>query len=153
MTPEESAQSSRVRPGKGHVADAEAVVIAQQAEAILDRVAALDAHQRGELVITVRGEDVGGREGHLHLVGMLRGLLVDGVDQFQRAFGILALVEIGLDPDGEELRAEIALFGGVEVHLATVEGHGEVVVFVDEALRRVGVGVDDDGLLMDLSGG
>jgi hypothetical protein len=115
-------------------------------------VAALDAHQRGELVVAMRGDDVGGREGHPHLVGMLRRLLVDGVDQLQRPPGVMIFVEVGLDPDGEELRAEVALVRGVEVQLPAVERIGQVEVLVDETLRRVGVGVDDDGGAVELTG-
>ena len=68
----------------------------------------------------------------------------------ERAAGILALVEIGLDPDGEELRAEVAFVDGVEIELAAVERIAEVEVLIDEALRRVGMGVDDDGGAIDL---
>ena len=61
-------------------------------------------------------------------------------------------VLVGVDPDGEELRAEVALLCAVVVEHAAVEGVGEAPVFIDEALGSVGVGVDDDGGLMDGEG-
>src|SRR5271170_2930781 len=84
---------------------------------------------------------------------MFGGLLVDGVDELERSLGVVSFVEIGFDPDGEELRAQVALLGGVEIDLAAVEWAGEIVVFVDEALWCVGVGVNDDGLVVNLGGG
>jgi hypothetical protein len=134
-----------VGPGEGHVADAERVVLAQQGERVLDGVAALDAHERGELVLAMGLLDAFGRGDELDLVGMFGDLLLDGVDQLQGAAGVLALVEGGLDPDGEELGAQVALVDGVEVEVAAVERVGEVEVLIEKALRGVGVGVDDDG--------
>src|SRR5258707_859402 len=61
--------------------------------------------------------------------------------------GVLARV----DPDGEELRVEIALLRGVVVEHAAVEGVSEVPVLVDEALWGVRVGVNDDGARVNLS--
>ena len=75
---------------------------------------------------------------------MLRSLLVNGIDQFQGAPRVMALVKIGLDPDRKELRAKVAFFGGVKIEIATVELVGKVVVFVEHALWRVGVRVDND---------
>ena len=137
-----------VGPGEGHVADAEAVVVAQEAERIFDGVAAFDAHERGELVFAMGALDVFGGIRHHHLVGMFGGLLQDGVDEVEGAAGVVAFVEFGLDPDGEEFRAEVALLRGGEVEIAAVEGLGEVVMVVEHALRGVGVGVDDDGGVM-----
>ena len=37
-----------VGPGEGHVTDAEAVVVAEEAEGVFDGVAAFDAHEDGE---------------------------------------------------------------------------------------------------------
>ena len=57
----------------------------------------------------------------------------------------------GLDPDGEELGGEVAAAGRVEGdHAAVVCGwRGEVPAVVEEALRGVGVSVDDDGGAVD----
>ena len=51
----------------------------------------------------------------------------------------------GLDPNGEDLSGEVAGAGGVEVEVAGAVGGGEVPGFVGEALRCVGVGVEDEG--------
>ena len=57
-----------------------------------------------------------------------------------------------IDPDGEELRVKITLPGGVEIEHAALQWIGEVPAFVDEALRSVGVRVDNDSVGMNLSG-
>src|SRR5208282_534932 len=54
--------------GQRHVADTQAVVIAQQAEAVVDGVSALDAHQHRQLVLLVGAHDVVGGEGHHHAI-------------------------------------------------------------------------------------
>jgi len=77
-------------------------------------------------------------------------LLEGAVDERECAVGAgVGGVLAGVDPDGEELRVEISLFGAGVVEHAAVEGIGEIPVFIDESLRGVGVGVDDDGGLMD----
>src|SRR5207245_11686140 len=53
-----------VRPGKRHVAYAEAVVVAQQTHVVFNRVPAFDAHQGGEFVFAVGALDVGHGKGH-----------------------------------------------------------------------------------------
>ncbi len=52
----------------------------------------------------------------------------------------------GFGPDGEELCGEIGGAGGVEVQVAAGERAGEAPGLVGEALRGVGVGIDDEGL-------
>ncbi len=143
------AQFVGVRPGERHVAHAETVVVAQHADVALNGVAALDAHQRGQLVLAVRGEDVLGAEGHHHLVGMQTGLLVHRVDHVERALDFLALELLGIDPDGEELGAKVAGLDLVEVHVAVAGVLREVEVLVHKAAGRVGVGVDDEGGVVD----
>jgi len=61
-------------------------------------------------------------------------------------------VLVGVDPDGEELCAEIALLCAVVVEHAAVEGIGETPVLIDEALGSVGVGINDDGGVMNGEG-
>jgi len=112
-------------------------------------VAALNAHEGGELVVAVGLLNAGRGGDELDLVRVPRDLLLDGVDQLQGAAGVLALVLDGFDPDGEELRAQVAFVDGVEIEIAAVERIGEVKVLIDKALRGVGVGVDDDGGVMD----
>ncbi len=97
-----------VRPRERHVAHAQAVVIAQQVHVVLDRVSAFDAHERGQFVLAVGALDVGDGKGHHHAVGMMRRLLVDRVDQIEGVAGEMALIGLGVDPDGEKFRAQIA---------------------------------------------
>jgi hypothetical protein len=79
MSPEESAH-------------AEGVVLAQEGDGIFDGMAALDAHERGELVSPVSVLDAG-RGGDEHdLFGVPGHLLLDGVNQFEGAAGVLALI-------------------------------------------------------------
>src|ERR1022692_1031093 len=81
--------------------------------------------------------------------GVLGHLLLDGVDQLQGAAGVLTFVECGLDPDGEELRAEVAVVKRLQVEVAVAEWIGQVKVLINKALRRVGMGVDDQCGAMD----
>ena len=143
-----------VRPAQGHVAHAEAVEIAEQANVVFDGVAAFNAEQCGKFVFAVGALDVGDAESHHHAVGMAGGLLIDRIDEIERVAGEVALVGFRVHPDGEELGAEIAGLGLVEADVAGVFGIGrsDVVVFVEKALRRVGVRVDDDGGVVDLAG-
>ena len=136
-----------VRPGERHVAHAEPVVIAQQVHVVLDRVAAFDAHKRGEFVFLVGALDIGHGKGHHHAVGMTRGLLIDRIDEIECVAGEVALVSIGVYPDGEELRPQTAAAGFVEADVPRVIGIGraDVEAFVEKTLGRVGVGVDHDG--------
>src|SRR5512140_2938620 len=81
-------------------------------------------------------------------------LLVDAVNQVHGALCVMAL-ELRLDPDGEELCSQIALFDLVQIDMAFAYGRvlADVKVFVKEALRRVSVGVYDEGRLMDCCDG
>ncbi len=140
-----------VGPGEGHVADAEAVVVAEEGEGVLDGVAAFDAHEDGEFSLAVGCDDLIGGGAELEFVRCAADLLEGGVDEGEGAAGGgISGVLAGVDPDGEELCVEVALLRGVVVEHAAVEWVGEVPVFVDEALRGVGVGVDDDGTGVDI---
>ena len=112
-------------------------------------MSALDAHQRCQLVLTMRGVDVLGAEGHHHLVRMQPRLLVDRVDHVERALDLLPLVKLGIDPDRPELRAQVAGLDLGEVHVALAGVLREIEVLVDEAARRVGMGVDDQRGIVD----
>jgi len=78
-------------------------------------------------------------------IGMARGLLVDRVDELQRAMGVLAFVLLRLDPDGKEFGAEVALLGRFEVQMSAIERTGEVIVFIEQPLGGIRVGVNHDG--------
>jgi hypothetical protein len=70
-------------------------------------------------------------------------LFVDAVDELQGAEDVAAAPLVGLDPDGEELGGEVAGARGRQIEHAGSERAGEVPALVDEALRGVGVAVDD----------
>ena len=80
---------------------------------------------------------------------MAAGLLVHRVDHVERALDLLPLVNLGIDPDGPELRAQVAGLDLVEVHVALAGVLREIEVLVDEAAGRVGMGVDDEGGVVD----
>ena len=52
----------------------------------------------------------------------------------------------------EELGGKISLAGGVKVEVATFQRVGKVEMLVEKALRRVSVGIDYDGRLLDGGG-
>ena len=66
----------------------------------------------------------------------------------------MALVGFRFHPDGKELGAEIAGLGLVETDMAGVFGIGrsDIVVLVEKTLRCIGVRVDDDGGVVNLTG-
>ena len=82
---------------------------------------------------------------------MLGRLLVDRIDQIERVPGVAALIGLGLDPDREELRAEISALRLVEADVAEVVGIGrsDVEAFIEKTLRCIGVGVDDQRGVVD----
>ena len=112
----------RVRPGQRHVADPEPVVVAQQPERIVDGVAALDAHQRRQLMVAVGNLDIGRGEGHPHPVGMLRRLVIHRIDQIESTTGVLSLVQIRLNPDRKKLRPEITFLRDSKLRLPPLSG-------------------------------
>ena len=59
----------------------------------------LAAHQRGELMLTVRTLNVRCGKRHHHPVRMMRRLLVDRIDQIERVPGEVAFVRSRIDPD------------------------------------------------------
>jgi len=138
-----------VEVGEGHVADAEGVVIAEEAEGVFDGVPAFDAHEGGDAAVDVGVDDLlgGGGEGEVFGVGG-DDVGADGVDHLQGAVGGVVAVDIvGVDEDGEELCAEEAAHAG-EVGLAFAIGVGDVVA-VDGFGGDVVVGVDEDGVMGD----
>src|ERR1019366_2554598 len=144
----------RVRPAQGHVAHAEAVEIAKDANIVFNGVAAFNAEQGGELVLAMSAFDVGDTESHHHAIRMAGRLLINRIDEIERVAGEVALVGFRVYPDRKELGAEIADFGLVETDVAGVFGIGRsnVVVFVEKTLRSVGVRVDDDAGVVNLTG-
>src|SRR5689334_9105440 len=81
---------------------------------------------------------------------MPSGLLVHAVNQVHGAFGIMAL-EFRLNPDGEKLRSQIALLDLAKIDVAVRNRRvlAKVKIFVEEALWRVRVRINDQRGLMD----
>ena len=88
-----------IRPTEGHVANPEPIEIAQQMDIILNRMAALDAQERGEFVLFMSSLNVCRAERHHHAVGMACCLLVYGVDQVQCLLGVVSLIGCRFYPD------------------------------------------------------
>jgi len=141
-----------VGPGEGHVADPELVVEAEECKRILDGVAAFDAEENGEFILSAGGENFGGGGAEGELCGVLADLFEDSVEEFEGAVGVTVAPLRGFGPEGEEGAGEVALASGLEVEGAAVERGGEVPGFIDKALRSVDVGVQDEGGLMDCAG-
>src|SRR5712671_6782480 len=80
-------------------------------------------------------------------------LLVHAVNQVHSALGVMSL-EFRLNPDGEELRSQVALPDLVQIDMAFCYRRvlAQVEVFVEEALGRVGVRIHDQGRLVDGQG-
>ncbi len=119
---------------------------AQLVERVFDGVAAFDPEQHAELFGGVRCENVRRRQAERELVWMPGDLIEYCVKQRAGAarVGVRGMFG-GVDPQGEELGGEVACAGGVEVQHAGAERSGEVPAVVEEALRGVGVAVDNDG--------
>ena len=89
---------------------------------------------------------------------MAAGLLADGIEKGEGAKGVARIGATNrIGPQSEELCGEIAAAGGGEIEMAggligDGERRGEVPGLVDETLRSVCVGVDDEGGGVDGSG-
>ena len=66
-----------VGPGEGHVANAECIVLAQEANRVLDGVATFDSHEGGELMVAVGFFNALGRGNELDLIRVAGDLLLD----------------------------------------------------------------------------
>ena len=143
-----------IGPAQGHVADTEAIVVAEEVHVVLNGVPALNTHQGRQLVFFVSAFDVGNAEGHHHAIGMPGGFLVDGVDQVEGMLREMSLVGLRLYPDREEFRTQISRACLVETDLADVLRirAAKVEVALQETLRRVGVRVDHNGGVVNREG-
>ena len=150
ISPWASAQLVGVEVGERHVANALGVEVAEEAEGVLDGMAAFDAHEGGDLVLLVGAYDVvgGGREDEVVRVGG-DDVGANGVDHGEGAVGGVVVLDVGgVDVDGEELGGEEAFHAG-EVGLTEFVGLGDVVAG-DGLGGYVVVGVDEEGLAGDL---
>jgi hypothetical protein len=55
---------------------------------------------------------------------MTRGLFINGIDEIEGVLGEVTLIGFWIDPDGKELRAQVAGMGFVEADVADVLGIG-----------------------------
>ena len=98
--------------------------------------------------------DVGHAESHHHALRVMRGLLVDGIDQVKGVLCEVTLGRRGISPNGKEFSAQISRARLIQADVAGIFGIrvADIVVFVEEALGRVGVRVYHDGGVVDLAG-
>src|SRR5260370_39857110 len=78
-------------------------------------------------------------------------LLIDGIDQVKRVLCEMALIGFWLNPDGKEFGTQVTAASFIETDVPDVIriGRADVEVLIEKALRGVGVGVDDDGGVVD----
>ena len=120
---------------------------------IFDGVSTFNPHQRSQFVLAVCALDIGGGEGHHHAIGMMRRLFIDRVDQIEAVLCVIALVGLGIDPDGKEFRSQIAAPGFVETDVPDVVRvrRADVESLIEKALRGIGVRINDQGRVMNLT--
>src|SRR5262249_40866317 len=101
----------------------------------------------------MRALDVLGAEIHHHAVGMSRRLLVDGVNQVEGVSREMSLVRFRFYPDGKEFGAQIPGLRLIEADVPVVAGisRADVEPAIEEALRRIGMRIDDQRRLVNLS--
>ena len=140
-----------VSPRRRHVAHAHLVVAPDRFEFFVNRVAAFESHERGELIVRGGAADVRGG-GERPDFGVLFGEGADGRDLLVGARDgarPAAPVELRLDPDGEELRVEAALAHARGVEVRGREPAADVRALVNDELHGVGVHIHGDGAAVD----
>src|SRR5207248_843780 len=96
-------------PGAGHVSHTQLVIAPDVLNLVIDRIAALQAHQRGNLSSRGNPSNVIGRRGKFPRLWMLRGQIAHGFDlniRPRRCARATTAKQLRLDPDGKELRIE-----------------------------------------------
>ena len=83
---------------------------------------------------------------------MFANLVADGLDLISGALDGDGPGDFAGHPDGEEDGVEAAFFHARDVDAALRIARGEIEVAVEEALRGVGVGIDDDRGEMQIAG-
>ena len=102
------------------VADAEALVVAQDGEAVVDHVPAFHPHQRRELAGLVRRAHLGRRGRQHDLVRVLLGEAADVIDQDQRPLDRLGAGDRAGHVDREERGVEAAFLDARQVDVVAV---------------------------------
>src|SRR5215472_6552799 len=83
---------------------------------------------------------------------MFGGLLINRINEIQRAPSIVALELFGLNPNGKKFCTQVAASGFGEINMTVIAGRWtrHIEIFVEQALRGIGVGVNNDGGAMNL---
>ena len=89
---------------EGHVAHPEGGEGAQNREVVAHHVAALNAHERGNLVLLFSLANIVGGGGENEIVGMLAHRFADGVDLIEGLLHRGGTQDLAVDPDGEKDR-------------------------------------------------
>jgi len=138
--------------GQRHVAGAGIIELAQQAQGVVDRIAALHADQAGDAAGPVDAADVVGGSGDLEHRRMGGGDALDRVDLLKGGLGRLDRLQAGGDIDRPELGADAARAKAWDIGMearrrrqigrqintigivpeALTQGPGQVVVAVDQ---------------------
>ena len=134
-----------------HVAHAQVVEIAQQAQAVFDGVAAFDPNQRGDLMLIVRLADARRAGDEQKIVGILFDDIVPyGIDHLQRAIRRFIVLSIARgDVRGEELRAHAALLHARDIGHVSRRGGLADIHSIDREAGDVVMSVDESGGAMD----
>ena len=92
-----------------------------------------------------------GAKGKDHLVRMSPYLLMYRVNQIQCAMGVVTGTGLRIHPDREKLGGQIAGpgLGEVDLSFGDRSHRAKVEIFVNKALRRVGVGINHNGRIVN----
>ena len=139
---------------QGHVPNAEAVVVAEDSETVLDHVPPLDPHQARELAFRVDLPDLGHRPGKPDEVRVPVGHAMDCIDALEcdlhRLSGLAGLARV----DGPELHVQPSLADPRKIHVRVAHcvPIAEVPGLGLEARCGVRVRVHDDRIAVEPQG-
>ena len=130
---------------QGHVADTQPVKDVERPQVVFNDVASLQAHEDGDLLLTVNAFNLSRVASRFQAAGMQRHLAIHCIDEVERAMNQVLWRPFHVHPDGEELSAQAALphLGNAD-HVGACR-IGKVVALIQHHLRRVGVSIDDNG--------
>ena len=132
-----------VEMGKGHVADTEIGKDAHHADVVADHVAALDAHQGGNLALRVRAANIFRGARQHDVVGIFLDVFAHGVDLIECLLNRGRAHNVAVDPDRKEDAIHAAFAHARYVDRAVRIALAQVIILREQALRRVVVRVDD----------
>jgi len=138
---------------EGHVAGAERGEVPELPQVVIDHVAALHAHQRGNLVLACRAAHVGGSRREDEIVRMRADGFTHGVDLIVGALERGGTDDVARNPDRKEQRIEPAFLHARDVDVAVGMALAEVEFGIEhQPLSGVGVRVHHDRLLVNARG-